>query len=876
MSTGDDSEDSSAHSNDSISQDDLKHCEHLAEVISIKEEATQSLPDITSPEEVTLTRASGLNLLLYNQADQPVLKVAEVDPDEPMMEGEDDPITIHASSSRNLETQPQQQLQRSREATPSKPAAALLLRALPDPLQQEFELLNTDGLAQIKVEELDLIKRNCKVSASILAKQTMKRLYLRVTFPTEYPDNVPPHFNIGKGTTLASGERHSILKAMKSIAKQQVKRNRTCLEACLRQLELLVDQIQKSGSVLLLQKDSSQTSTPPPFPLAGATAPQDILDGALGNFSDSNIPYPRTCGARFSGNGHLVCFGRSSKSKVLQSSSSGGIPVTPRAYSAFGAHLQMVQQMDAFQGQHKILQSPGNTYGTIRSTQGSSSQNLSQMGSAGDSSSLKRKGRFNVRRVRSGSSDEGKTAPLALRKISTSSAVGPALQESGSVGNSNRSGTQDQLDTMGNAAREGRRASSVVHFCMVESQIVIYDVSKMFLFDKELAAAYVLRQDDAIGVCQDNSSIAARLGKPERAYLWQVCAQIASNVKTLKKTEIPWSKHPMGRPMLMSILNHLVSNHDVQMAAMLTCIFRPKQVVPPIRPTYNIPTLRYNNSSPNKIMNSPTSPKTNHTPSNSPKNSSSSRSSSAEKKAKFWFLKPGALPNISDGSPYHTFSSSSVVSSKKRSVEKNHSKHNHLRTITATMSSLGSDSNLEQFVTPYYKASRSNSWSDPFEEISPISEEAREEDAFATALLDPERQDLYDGLKQAYANILFNWGMLMKRTTVLKAITKQPQKHYGLDMASDCPSCGEKQITGVQCKTAACRAIVMKCAVCRLSVRGLASWCDKCGHGGHFQHWAEWFGAKWGKQKCPTGCGCRCQEEQLLSSQSQESIEPQF
>ena len=37
----------------------------------------------------------------------------------------------------------------------------------------------------------------------------------------------------------------------------------------------------------------------------------------MGSFQDSNVPYPRTSGARFCGTGQLVCFGWSYTVKVI-------------------------------------------------------------------------------------------------------------------------------------------------------------------------------------------------------------------------------------------------------------------------------------------------------------------------------------------------------------------------------------------------------------------------------------------------------------------------------------------------------------------------------------------------------------------------------
>ena len=98
----------------------------------------------------------------------------------------------------------------------------------------------------------------------------------------------------------------------------------------------------------------------------------------------------------------------------------------------------------------------------------------------------------------------------------------------------------------------------------------------------------------------------------------------------------------------------------------------------------------------------------------------------------------------------------------------------------SNLSSVGSESNLEQFVSPHYltwnRASRSNSWSDPVptadDAASSVGANQRRGDSreagenrarFAInwcELLDPDQEELHESLKIIYANILMNWGLL--------------------------------------------------------------------------------------------------------------------
>jgi len=69
-----------------------------------------------------------------------------------------------------------------------------------------------------------------------------------------------------------------------------------------------------------------------------------------------------------------------------------------------------------------------------------------------------------------------------------------------------------------------------------------------------------------------------------------------------------------------------------------------------------------------------------------------------------------------------------------------------------------------------------------------------------------------------------------------------------------CAKCG-KPLTkyGYYCET--CKAPTNPCSICHTRVKGLYSWCQVCGHGGHSVHLKEWFQ---NEIQCPTGCGHTC------------------
>lgn len=51
------------------------------------------------------------------------------------------------------------------------------------------------------------------------------------------------------------------------------------------------------------------------------------------------------------------------------------------------------------------------------------------------------------------------------------------------------------------------------------------------------------------------------------------------------------------------------------------------------------------------------------------------------------------------------------------------------------------------------------------------------------------------------------------------------------------------------------------CSVCHQVVRGLYTWCQGCGHGGHLAHLKKWFKTN---KECSTGCGHMCENNETV------------
>jgi hypothetical protein len=67
----------------------------------------------------------------------------------------------------------------------------------------------------------------------------------------------------------------------------------------------------------------------------------------------------------------------------------------------------------------------------------------------------------------------------------------------------------------------------------------------------------------------------------------------------------------------------------------------------------------------------------------------------------------------------------------------------------------------------------------------------------------------------------------------------------------NCPTC-RKALSPNSWHCSACRKIVANCCLCHQPVRGLLSWCQVCGHGGHALEMRAWWKTKAGQRRvCP-------------------------
>lgn len=83
----------------------------------------------------------------------------------------------------------------------------------------------------------------------------------------------------------------------------------------------------------------------------------------------------------------------------------------------------------------------------------------------------------------------------------------------------------------------------------------------------------------------------------------------------------------------------------------------------------------------------------------------------------------------------------------------------------------------------------------------------------------------------------------------------------GTTFALNCPTC-QQPLSSSSWLCSNCKKVTSSCSLCKATVKGLFSWCQGCGHGGHAKEMTEW----WKKEHtCPEpACYHECKSKEAL------------
>ncbi|XP_062273947.1 GATOR2 complex protein WDR59 isoform X2 [Scomber scombrus] len=114
-------------------------------------------------------------------------------------------------------------------------------------------------------------------------------------------------------------------------------------------------------------------------------------------------------------------------------------------------------------------------------------------------------------------------------------------------------------------------------------KVIIQGISCLLPVHKSLGESYILNMNDIQETCQKNAAAALSVGRRDVAKVWALASAATSqdlSPDSDPDTETPWARHPFGRHLLETLLDHYSQMSDVQTLAMLCSVFRA-QAPPP-------------------------------------------------------------------------------------------------------------------------------------------------------------------------------------------------------------------------------------------------------------------------------------------------------
>ncbi|KAA0715216.1 GATOR complex protein WDR59 [Triplophysa tibetana] len=311
-------------------------------------------------------------------------------------------------------------------------------------------------------------------------------------------------------------------------------------------------------------------------------------------------------------------------------------------------------------------------------------------------------------------------------------------------------------------------------------KVIIQEISCLLPVHKALGETYVLNVNDIQDTCKKNGAAALAVGRRDLAKVWAL-ASAATNLDLNPDPDpdagTPWAKHPFGRQLLETLLEHYSQMSDVQSLAMLCSVFRG------------------------------------HT--------------SPQEYTLYGHQQARPVIFTAHHSRYPSVTSCSLTSGSFSSTSD----------TAATPWNMVSCARETEHAPPWGESSpddyryANQIYTDP-------REREKEQHDMNKRLLDPSNAFQFDDFKKCYGEILHRWGLKEKRAEVLKFVSCPPEPHKGIEFGVYCCHC-RSQARGTQC--AVCKRFTFQCAICHVAVRGSSNFCLSCGHGGHTSHMMDWF-----------------------------------
>ncbi len=398
----------------------------------------------------------------------------------------------------------------------------------PNALKNEFATAHFGE--KLTLVTLDIHKRHVIMQADTYTQHAI----LDIRFPKNYP-NIPPTFELMTGTTLPQENGWEMIRKLSKLAAAYTSKQKTCLDACLRQFESEMAEYKEIEAEIRQKQKSLRTKF----------------------YKDSNVPFPRTSGARFCGSGQLVCFGWTFTLRV-PTVENETVPIaarkTPRALSSLSQSAKAAVQKKSFAGATAPTSSSSSN-GTVALPEGShttaatplsesvESQRNFQVAAASitaaavagispvpSASSLVRTPSKKKLQLENGRQKmvRMKSTPAPSTSATSSPFKRPSRQHLISISSEPEKSTSagSVEDSSSSLAVDHDKHDGKDYKHKFRPLLTIYDARAVLYFSPELAVDYRITGSSPTAVCKYNANVAIQHGYRDLARTWWLASKL--------------------------------------------------------------------------------------------------------------------------------------------------------------------------------------------------------------------------------------------------------------------------------------------------------------------------------------------------------------
>jgi WD repeat-containing protein 59 len=534
---------------------------------------------------------------------------------------------------------------------------------------EEEVLRISDQVPNVKWENIDVEHRALHASLRGPWGTGGETTFVKVSvdIPEGYPEEKPPKFSLEAGSSITTETRKRIDREIQRLTAQFLQRKQNCLAVVFSYLLGEVD-LETSTTFFKnvrdldddvddLADESSSDEDDNDIPAGGSASMSQELSAStelepVNTFATTRRlaipPLPRFCGARFANDGRLVCF---FPTKEEQSKTS--FAILP------DMNRDKAKSEPSFAGFGRLAQDapPPRYRHAHEDASATEEQSDDSEGSSGSSSSSSSDSDSEITTLHSTS--------LWYQPMKRFRKTWSAHDSMRSSGGGTGGGTGTGTGTGTTARRRPGKPRNVIS---------IYDLSSELPSKKHFAREYAIFGDGA-EVCEHNARVAIKYGCSDLADIWRYASLLLrSDIPLLELHEqssrrpsvlviardavaraqlqehgaadssltgrVKWGCHPLAREFIHELFDHFDKLADIQMLAMLSCIFgeslaedsiayaeshlpQPETPLPMKAPSFSLEyfptdpylwTVRAATSRGSNLSSAVTTPRTAHTP----------------------------------------------------------------------------------------------------------------------------------------------------------------------------------------------------------------------------------------------------------------------